>query len=62
MIKQEEITLNKRKFYYTYSDEGFYIIDNNNNKYINAYDIVRKDYKETDELINKDSESDNNAR
>lgn len=61
MIKEEIVTIRKRKFYYTYSDKGFYIVDNDNNKYASAYDIAHKDYKEIDELINKDSESDNNA-
>lgn len=54
MIKQETITINEKIFMKTYSDEGYYILQNETGlEYGEAIDVfpLRYTYVETDKLI-----------
>ena len=54
MIKQENIFINGKQFIKTYSDSGYYILQNETGiKYSEAVDIVplKYTYVETDEAI-----------
>lgn len=53
MIQQEGFTVNNRNYIHTYSDENYYILDSDNNKYVDAFDLPEAitNYIESDELI-----------
>lgn len=53
MIKVEKRIIKNREYYYTYSDENKMIKDENDNLYIDAYDVVEKKYVETDKDISE---------
>lgn len=47
MIVKENVTFRGRDYIKTYSDLGYYIVDNDGMKYTQALDSVDKEYKET---------------
>ena len=60
MIQVEKIYQNGQAFTKTYSDKGYYILDQQSqNKYAVAFNFLHKTrfYVETDELIYKDKNS-----